>query len=176
MYQILRETTFISCLFIFKFFAIKSHKDYITNACLFKIDFLRHPKQHILVGWQGTWENIVSLLYHISMKIFRRVLLIRCWRFLFETSMVYSWVFWRYLSENLLWFSTIRPLKVSSGGLCEKTVYSLILKLLQLSVHLMGKLFPPFNQLSKLLKTNTVKVSYSCMLDLKTVINSYIER
>ena len=67
-------------------------------------------------------KSNVSLLYHILMKMFRRGLIIRCWRFLLETIMVYSGVFWRYLPENLSWFSTIKLLKVSSCGLCEKTV------------------------------------------------------
>ena len=65
-------------------------------------------------------KSKVSLLYHISMEIFRGGLIIRFWRFLIETTMVYSWIFLRYLPEKLLWFSTIKPLKVSSRGLCKK--------------------------------------------------------
>ena len=58
------------------------------------------------------WNRKVSLLYHILTKIFRRGLIIRCWRFLHETKMVYSWVFWRYLPKNLLkWFATKKIIK-----------------------------------------------------------------
>ena len=105
------------------FLLIKSDKDYIRNACLFKIDCSRPIKQHILFSVdKELGKNSVLLIYHISMKIFRRGLIITCWRFLLKTSMVYSWVFWRYLSENLLWFSTVKPLKVLSRGLCYKII------------------------------------------------------
>lgn len=48
--------------------------------------------------------------------------------------MIYLLVFWSYLPENYLWFSTIKQFMASSRGLSEKIVKGLILKFLQLSV------------------------------------------
>ena len=48
--------------------------------------------------------------------------------------MIYLLVFWSYLPENYLWFSTIKQFMASSRRLSEKIVKGLILKFLQLSV------------------------------------------
>ena len=115
-----KKLTFIPCLFIFKLPTYKVRQR--SNQKYMSI-FLRDPLKQISLSIdKELGKSNVSLMYHISMKIFRRGRIIRCWRFLRETTMVYSWVFWRYLAENPLWFSTIKPLKVSSCGLCEKIV------------------------------------------------------
>ena len=91
------------------------------HVCLKSV--VRGPLNNIFLSInKELGKSKVSLFYHIPMKIFRRVLIIRCWRSLLETIMVYSRVIWKYLTENFSWFSTIKSLKVSSRGLCQKTI------------------------------------------------------
>ena len=58
---------------------------------------VRGSLSNILVDWKGTGISDVLLLYHISLKIFKRGLIITYWRFLLKTTMIYSLIFWRFL-------------------------------------------------------------------------------
>ena len=58
---------------------------------------VRGSLSNIPVDWKGTGISDVLLLYPISLKIFKRGLIIIYWRFLPETTMTYSLIVWRFL-------------------------------------------------------------------------------
>ena len=62
--------------------------------------------------------------------------------------------------RNILWFNLpyIKSVKTNIGKLC---------------LHLINKHFPPTHKYKKIFNRNTIKVSYSCMPNIKSKISTH---